>query len=113
MRVLPRLRQPMYYYRQFFAEAFRGQKQTVPVYNRAREILQAHNASLPVPESIGILVELENAMLAKHYDRAWIEEADSVFLGYSPRGLQLRATYFEGGRLLTPAALRRRKPSRA
>lgn len=110
LRVLPRLRQPMYYYRQFFTEGLRGQKQAIPFLNKSREVLQDYNASLPVPESLGILLELENTFFAKYYDRAWVEEAESVFLGYSPRGLQLRASYFQGARLLTPVPLRRRKP---
>ena len=110
IRVLPRLRQPMYYFRQFFTEAVRGQKQSIGFYNRSRDILQAHNASLPAPESLGMLIELENTLMAKLYDRVWVEEAQSVFLGYSPRGLQLRATYFDGARLLAPVPLRRRRP---
>src|SRR4249919_2559940 len=79
IRVLPRLRQPLYYYRQFFTEGLRGQKQAIPFLNRSRDVLQDYNASLPVPESLGILLELENAFFAKYYDRAWVEEADSVF----------------------------------
>ena len=109
VRVLPRLRQPMYYYRQFFTEAFRGRKQALPFYNRARQLLQDYNAALPTPESLGVLLELENPMLARHYDRAWVEEAESAFIGYSPRGLQLRVSYFEGACLLMPTPLRRRK----
>src|SRR5690242_19708725 len=68
--VLPRLQQPMYYHRQFFAESQRGQKQTVPFFNRCREVLQAYNASLPAPESLGVLVELESDLLATYYKRA-------------------------------------------
>jgi hypothetical protein len=109
LRVLPRLRQPMYYYRQFVTEAFRVQKQAIPFFNAGRAILQAHNASLASPESIGVLVELENAVLDGQHDRVCVEEAGSVFLGYSPRGLQLRATYFEGARLCKPPAVRQRK----
>lgn len=113
VRVLPRLRQPMYYYRQFFTEGLRGQKQAIPFLNRSRDVLQDYNASLPAPESLGILLELENAFFAKYYDRAWVEEAESVFLGYSPRGLQLRASYFQGARLLKPVPMRRGKPMAA
>jgi len=100
--VLPRLQQPMYYYRQFFAESQRGQKQTVPFFNRCRETLQAYNASLPAPEALGVLVELESDLLATYYTRAYIPQADSTFIGYSPRGLQLRVSYFEGAMLLPP-----------
>jgi len=101
--VLPRLQQPMYYHRQFFAESHRGQKQTVPFFNRCRETLQAYNASLPAPEALGVLVELEGDLLATYYTRAYIPQADSTFIGYSPRGLQLRVSYFEGATLLPPA----------
>jgi hypothetical protein len=108
VRVLPRLRQPMYYYRQFFAPEFRGRKQAVPFFNRARRVLHEYNAGLPQPESLGVVLELENRALATRYTRAWEPEAESAFIGYSPRGLPLRASYFEGARLLPPAALRRR-----
>jgi hypothetical protein len=110
VRVLPRLRQPMYYFRQFFAESIRGRKQAIPFYNTACGLLRDYNASLKVPESLGVLIELENTLMARLYDRAWVEEAGSVFLGYSPRGFQLRATYFDGARLHPPAPLRRRRP---
>lgn len=103
--VLPRLQQPMYYFRQFFAESQRGQKQTVPFFNRCREVLQAYHASLPKPESLGVLVELESDLLATYYNRAHIPQADSTFIGYSPRGLQLRVSYFEGAILLPPVPL--------
>lgn len=102
--VLPRLRRPMYYYRQFFAPAFRGRRQTIPFFNHARQALEQYNASLDRPESIGVLVELESSLLATHYTRAHEPAADSTFIGYSPRGLQLRVSYFEGARLLAPAA---------
>lgn len=102
IRVLPRLRQPMYYYRQFFAPEFRGQKQAIPFFNRARQVLQDYNAGLDAPESLGVLLELENRMLATHYTRVHEPAGDSTFIGYSPRGLQLRASYFEGARLLPP-----------
>jgi hypothetical protein len=102
LMVLPRLQQPMYYHRQFFAESQRGQKQTAPFFNRCREILEAYNASLPAPESIGVLVELESDLLAKYYNRAHIPHVNSTFIGYSPRGLQLRVSYFEDAVLFPP-----------
>ncbi|MBP3985297.1 hypothetical protein J5837_12865 [Pseudoxanthomonas helianthi] len=99
MRILPRLRQPMYYYRQFFSPDFRGQKQTVPFFNFAREVLESYNAALKQPESLGVLLELENAMLASRYVLAHEPTANSTFIGYSQKGLQLRVTYFEGAKL--------------
>jgi hypothetical protein len=109
LRVLPRLRQPMYYYRQFFTPEVRGQNQTRPFFESAKGVLQAYNASLAAPESLGILLELENAQLAARYNMA--QSAATTFIGYSPRGLQLRVSYFEGALLLPPAVIQRRAAS--
>lgn len=106
--VLPRLRQPTYYYRQFFGPAHRGRGMGLPFLVRAREILQAHNASLPEPESIGLVVEVESRMLAERYTLAHEPASGFTFIGYSPRGLVLRASYFDGARLLPPGRQRRR-----
>ncbi len=103
VRVLPRLRQPMYFYRQFFAESVRGQKQTVPFFDRARAVLEAYHAALPKPESLGLLLELENPQLSARYDMA--QGLSTTFIGYSPRGFQLRVSFFEGATLLAPAVL--------
>ena len=106
LRVLPRLRQPMYYYRQFFARELRGRAKAVPFFERAKDILETYNATLPVPESLGVLLELENPQLAKRYDMAQGEL--TTFIGYSPRGLQLRVSYFRNARLLPPRDVPRR-----
>jgi hypothetical protein len=108
VRVPPRLRQPVYYYRQFFAPHVRGRKLALPFLNHARRVLQDYNAALPVPESLGVMLELENRQLAAHYTRAWEPAAESAFIGYSPRGLPLRVSWFEDARLGAPVVLRRR-----
>lgn len=102
VRVLPRLRQPLYYYRLFFAKSARGQDKVVDFYNRSREVLQAYNAALASPESLGVLLELESRYLDACYKRAYVAEGNSTFIGYSPRGLQLRVSYFDGAELLAP-----------
>ena len=107
VKVLPRLRQPMYYYRMFFASALRGRRQFVPFFRRARQILQDYNAGLAKPESLGLLLELENIKLGKAYPHAYEADFDATFIGYSPRGLQLRVSYFEGASLMPPAPLPR------
>ena len=108
VRVLPRLRQPMYYYRHFFSEPMRGQKLTKPFVKEAKKILQEYNASLPKPEALGLLVELESKLLDEHYKRAFDPDTGFTFIGYSPRQMQLRVSYFEEVRLLPPAPLPRR-----
>ncbi|HVI24778.1 MAG TPA: hypothetical protein VM576_01090 [Xanthomonadaceae bacterium] len=103
LRVLPRLRQPMYYYRQFFAPSLRGQAFAAEFFARARDVLQAWNASQPQPESLGVLLEIENRKLAAAKFGDAVEPfTGAVFIGYSPRGLQLRVSYFDGAKLLAP-----------
>jgi hypothetical protein len=106
LRTLPRLRQPLYYYRQYFAPEIRGQGQALPFFLHARKVLQEWNAAQPEPESLGLLLEVENRQLQRHYALAHERAAaDAVFIGYSPKGLPLRASYFDDARLLPlPAA---------
>lgn len=105
VKVLPRLRQPLYYYRLFFAKALRGQQQFLPVYVQSKQILQGYNASLQAPESLGLLLELENGKFAAAYRHAHEPAFDASFIGYSPRGLQLRVSWFDGAVLLPPAPM--------
>lgn len=104
VRVLPRLRQPLYYYRQFFAPKLRGRYQVLTFFRRAKAVLQAYNASLPRAESLGILLEIESPRLAGQFRRAHMPHTGATFIGYSPRGLQLRVAYFDDAMLLPPAA---------
>jgi hypothetical protein len=105
VRILPRLLQPMYYFRLFLAEHVRGHRLMPPFFNRCREVLQAWNASLPKPESIGVLIELESSLLSTVYKQVHVPEMNSTFIGYSPRGLQLRVSYFDDAVLLPPVPL--------
>ena len=106
VKALPRLRQPTYYYRQFFARSLRGQHQELAFYRRAKQILQDYNAGLDKAESLGILLEVENAKIAAAYKRAHEPGFDATFIGYSPRGLQLRVSWFDDAMLLPPAPVR-------
>ena len=102
IKVLPRLLQPMYYYRTFVAKKARGQNYPTQVYNFSLQVLQDYNQSLAAPESLGILIELESQFLQHQSRLAYIPAMNSVFIGYSPRGLHLRVSYFEGAALLPP-----------
>lgn len=105
IRVLPRLRQPMYYYRQFFGSGHRGLRQTVPFVNAVKQALESYNAGLAQPEALGVLIELESELLAARYTRAHEPTGDFTFIGYSPRGFQLRVSYFRDAVLQAPAPL--------
>ena len=106
IRVLPRLRQPMYYYRQYFSREMRGRSQLLPFYLQSKQVLQDYNAALKPAESIGILLELGNGKLAAAYAHAYEKAFDVTFIGYSPRGLELRVSYFENAVLLPPVPVR-------
>ncbi|KFN50078.1 hypothetical protein [Arenimonas composti] len=107
IRVLPRLRQPMYYYRHFFAPEIRGQHLTKPFANKVKEVLQDYNAGLEKPEALGILAELQSKQLDSAYARAYHPDVDFTFIGYSPRGSQLLVSYFKDARLGPPAPIKR------
>jgi hypothetical protein len=110
LRVIPRLRQPLYYYRTFCAEKFRGNNTSIPMMHASQKSLLDYNLSLEKPEAIGMFIEIENQMIAGHYNAAFWPQTGFSFIGYSPRGLILRAHYFPGFVLMKPAPLRKRPP---
>jgi hypothetical protein len=112
-RVIPRLRQPMYYYRNFIAADYRGQQLGAPFLNKSKEALQEYSKSLEKPLCLGILMELENKALAAHRNDAIWPEVGAVFIGYSPKGLHLRVIYFDDARLSAPLPVRRRQAAGA
>jgi len=105
-RIVPRLRQPMYYYRNFIAESARGQQLAPEFLEQSKQALQAYNLGLSKPLCLGIIIELENKGLAAHRNEAQWKEG-FTFIGYSPKGLTLRVWYFEGVKLFAPARLRK------
>lgn len=105
LKVIPRLRQPTYYYRQFFAKALRGQHQELAFFQHCKQVLADFNATLKTPESLGVLMEIENTKIADAYNQAIVPGFEAVFIGYSPRGLQLRVSYFEDALLQPPVRL--------
>jgi hypothetical protein len=104
LRVVPRLGQPMYYFRMFFSGGHRRRYSIIPMMKEAQKALSAHNSGLPVPESLGVVMEVENPNLRRHTNPTW--PVGFNFIGYSPRGLPLYAYYFPGAKLLPPARRR-------
>ena len=109
-RVVPRLRQPMYYYRNFIAEGARGQQLAPLFLEQSKQALQDYNLGLSKPLCLGLILEIENKRLAAEHNEAQWKETGFTFIGYSPKGLTLRVWYFEGVRLFAPAPLK--KPAR-
>ena len=109
-KVLPRLGQPLYYYRCFVGKAWRASKLVRPLLRHAQKILEAYARKHDYP-CIGILLELENEGFADTLRWAHWPGVGFSYIGISPRGLDLRVWYFRGARLKTPtevAELRRR-----
>lgn len=104
-RVVPRLRQVLYYYRTFCAAGHRGNKTSVPMMQATQKALMDYNLGLPKPEAIGVIIEIENTMIAGHYTDAWWPQTGFSFIGYSPRGLPLRVHYFPGFKLQPPVRM--------
>ncbi|HST45391.1 MAG TPA: hypothetical protein VLK29_09225 [Luteimonas sp.] len=110
LQVLPQLGQPTYACRQFFSARRRGKGQMMAFFGVVRDTLELYNQALAQPESIGILLEIQNDMVAARYQLAYEPEADAYFIGYSPRGHHLRVVYFDGARLLLPPKPAQRSP---
>lgn len=112
--IVPSFGQPTYLYRQFFDAGSRGMKQTEPFLRCVRETLEAWNASLPKPESVGIMFEMQNDGLTNRYQDLYQKEGDAHFIGWSPRGRQLRLIYFKDAKIMVPPdAVPRQRPQSA
>lgn len=103
-KILPRLGQPMYYYRCFVGAAYRDGKLVRPLLRYTQKVLEeyARNNGFPC---IGVLLELENEGFAGSLRWAYWPGTGFSYIGVSPRGLDLRVWYFRGARLKTPEEL--------
>lgn len=105
-KILPRLGQPMYYYRCFVGKAWRSSKRVRPLLRHTQKVLETFAREHDYP-CIGILLELENEGFADTLRWAHWPGVGFSYIGVSPRGLDLRVWYFRGARLKTPAQLAR------
>jgi hypothetical protein len=103
-KVLPRLGQPLYYYRCFVGKAWRTERLLRPLMRHTQKVLEAYARENDYP-CIGMLLELENQGFSDTLRRAHWTGVGFSFIGVSPRGLDLRVWYFRGARLKTPAQL--------
>lgn len=104
-KVLPRLGQPLFYYRCFVGKAWRSGRLVRPMLRRAQRVLEAYAHERDFP-CIGVLLELENAGFAMAMQWAHWHTTGFSYIGKSPRGLDLRVCYFRGARLKTPQEIR-------
>lgn len=95
---LPRLGQPMYYFRCFIGHKYRNTILFLHLWNRALEILEGYARNHDFP-CIGIVIELENSRFGENgRDPVWAKSG-FTYIGKSQRGFDLRVRYFRGATL--------------
>jgi hypothetical protein len=99
-KILPRLGQPMYYYRCFVGKAWRSSKLVRPLLRHTYAVLEKYARANDFP-CIGMLLELENEGFVDTLRWARWPSVDFSYIGISPRGLELRVRYFRGALLKT------------
>ena len=98
---LPRLGQPMYYYRCFIAPRWRKSRLILYIFKRAFELLEGHARRNDYP-CIGMVLELENERFGATLREPVWTNTGFVYIGKSGRGLDLRLRYFKGAKLKLP-----------
>jgi len=95
---LPRLGQPMYYYRFFIAPRWRKSRLILYLFKRAFELLEGHARRYDYP-CVGVLAELENTRFTEMGRSPVWPDVELVYVGKSQRGHDLRVRYFRGAKL--------------
>jgi hypothetical protein len=112
-RIVPLLRQPMYYYRNYISPAYRSAGLSIPFINQSFDEIERQEAAKEKALCIGVILSIENQRLVKHYDQARWWQSGFVYAGISRDNAQLRVKYFEGARLRPPAQLKPRAKAAA
>lgn len=99
---LPRLAQPMYYYRCFIGKEFRKTRLVFKILVRAFAVLEEYARANDYP-CIGLLLELENARFGERLRTPVWPTTKFIYVGKSQRNLDLRVRYFRGAKLKKPA----------
>lgn len=98
--VVPRLGQPMYYYRHFVGAAWRSGIMSRLLLRHAQRVLEPDARERGFP-CIGILLELENEGFARTLRRAFWPGTNFSYIGRGASGLEQRIWYFRGAHLKT------------
>ena len=95
---LPRLGQPMYYYRCFIGKQWRKTRLVFKLLIGAFGVLEEHARANAFP-CIGMVLELENTRFGESLRTPVWPATGFVYAGKSGRGLDLRLRYFRGAKL--------------
>jgi hypothetical protein len=102
---LPRIGEPMYYYRCFVGKAWRGSRLAFTLLRHTQHVLEAHAIAHGFP-CIGIVMEMENTRFSEALRRPVWPGLGFVYAGKSGRDLDLRVWYFDGARLKARASVK-------
>jgi hypothetical protein len=100
---LPRIGQPMYYYRCFIGKNWRKSRLVFRLLLRAFDVLEDYARAHDFP-CIGMVLELENTRFGEALRAPVWTSTGFVYIGKSGRGLDLRVRYFRGARLKKTSA---------
>jgi len=95
---LPRLGQPMYYYRCFVGKPWRASRLVFKLLVRSFELLEAFARENNYP-CIGVVLELENNRFGETLRSPMWPSTGFIYVGKSGRNLDLRLRYFRGAKL--------------
>jgi len=95
---LPRLGQPMYYYRCFIGKPWRNSRLVFKLLIHAFDVLEKFARDNAYP-CIGVVLELENTRFGETLRTPVWPSTGFVYAGKSGRGLDLRLRYFRGAKL--------------
>ena len=108
-RIVPMLRQPMYFLRMHISQPARNEALSIPFLKASFAEVEKQELEKESLTCLGMILSLQNERLARHYNDAFWWQSQFVFAGYSADNQQLRVRYFEGARLPPPVMLRKVK----
>lgn len=94
----PQLGQPMYFWRAFIARKWRTTRLIYRLLMDSFDVLETYAREREFP-CIGVILELENTRFGEVARKAEWGNSHFIYMGKSPRGLDVRARYFRGAKL--------------
>jgi hypothetical protein len=98
----PQLRMPLWYYRSYVASAHRMGNLATQLLFANRDLLERRFVSGEDTRGGGIIFELENQGLQRHFNKALWLPSDFTFVGENAQGAHVRVHYFPGARVPPP-----------
>lgn len=94
----PQLGQPVYFWRAFIAPKWRSSRLIYRLLMGSFDELEVYSRERDFP-CIGVILELENNRFGEVFRTAEWRKPHFVYIGKSPRGLDVRVRYFRGAKL--------------